>query len=54
VSDAQCTGPVLATVLDEILQPGTLAAMETASGALGRRDGATAIARAVLDVSGQS
>ncbi|MGA2970092.1 MAG: glycosyltransferase, partial [Acidimicrobiales bacterium] len=54
LSDAQCTGPALATALDDILQPDTLAAMEAASGSLGRRDGATAIARVVLDVSGRS
>jgi UDP-N-acetylglucosamine:LPS N-acetylglucosamine transferase len=52
--DTQCTGPALATVLDEILEPTTLAAMQTASSSLGRRDGAAAIARVVLDVSGRS
>ena len=51
--DAQCTGPALAAVLDDILEPTTLANMQSASGSLGRRDGATQIARVVLDVSGQ-
>jgi UDP-N-acetylglucosamine--N-acetylmuramyl-(pentapeptide) pyrophosphoryl-undecaprenol N-acetylglucosamine transferase len=54
LSDAQCTGPELARVLDEILEPSTLAAMATASGSLGRRDGAAAIARVVLDACGRS
>jgi UDP-N-acetylglucosamine--N-acetylmuramyl-(pentapeptide) pyrophosphoryl-undecaprenol N-acetylglucosamine transferase len=53
LSDAQCTGAALATTLDEILEPATWTAMETAAGSLGRRDGATAIAREVLDVSGR-
>jgi UDP-N-acetylglucosamine:LPS N-acetylglucosamine transferase len=54
LSDAQCTGSALATVLDEILVPTTLTAMQTASSSLGRRDGAAAIARVVLDVRGPS
>jgi UDP-N-acetylglucosamine--N-acetylmuramyl-(pentapeptide) pyrophosphoryl-undecaprenol N-acetylglucosamine transferase len=53
LSDAQCTGPALSTALDEILEPTTLTAMQTASGSLGRRDGAAAIARVVFDVSGR-
>jgi UDP-N-acetylglucosamine--N-acetylmuramyl-(pentapeptide) pyrophosphoryl-undecaprenol N-acetylglucosamine transferase len=54
LSDAMCTGPALASALDEILRPDTLAAMQSAAGSLGRRDGATQIARVVLDVSGRS
>jgi UDP-N-acetylglucosamine--N-acetylmuramyl-(pentapeptide) pyrophosphoryl-undecaprenol N-acetylglucosamine transferase len=53
LSDAQCTGPALAAVLDVILEPTTLATMQSASGSLGRRDGAAQIARVVVDVSGQ-
>lgn len=54
LSDAQCTGPALAATLDEILEPTTLAHMQRAAGSLGRRDGASQIARVVLDVSGPS
>jgi UDP-N-acetylglucosamine:LPS N-acetylglucosamine transferase len=52
VTDHECTDETLARVLDEVLVPGTLAAMSSSAASLGRRDAAAAIARVVADVGG--
>ena len=52
--DADCTAQSLASLLDEVLEPGRLAAMSKAAASLGRRDAAQAIARVVLEVAGSA
>jgi UDP-N-acetylglucosamine--N-acetylmuramyl-(pentapeptide) pyrophosphoryl-undecaprenol N-acetylglucosamine transferase len=54
IRDADCGAALLATTLDEIMEPGQLAAMSASALSLGRRDAAHAIARVVLEVAGFS
>ena len=50
VSDHECTGAKLDEILSAITELSTLGAMGRAAGTLGRRGGATSIARVILDV----
>ncbi len=52
VSDAHCTGAALASLLDEVLVPTTLAAMADGAGTLARRDAARAIADVIVEARG--
>ena len=52
VRDAQCTAEALANVLDEVMDPATLATLSEAARSLGRLDAASAIAQVVCDVGG--
>jgi len=49
LADARCSGAALATLLDEVLEPSTLAVMSEAAGTLARRDAARAIAGVVAE-----
>jgi UDP-N-acetylglucosamine:LPS N-acetylglucosamine transferase len=50
IRDAQCTAESLASVLDEVMEPATLATLSESALSLGRRDAASAIAQVVCDV----
>jgi UDP-N-acetylglucosamine:LPS N-acetylglucosamine transferase len=52
IVDAQCSAEALARVLDEMMEPSTLAALSDAARSLGRLDAASAIAQVVCDVGG--
>jgi len=48
--DRDCTGPALASLLDTMMDPMTLASMARGAGTLAKREAARAIATVVLDV----
>ncbi len=50
LNDHDCTGAKLDEILSAMTEPSTLDAMSRAAATLGRRDGASSIARVVLDV----
>jgi UDP-N-acetylglucosamine:LPS N-acetylglucosamine transferase len=52
VRDGDCTGEALASTLDTVMSPATLAAMSTGAGTLARRGAAEAIAHVIVDVRG--
>ena len=51
--DDECTGEALALLLDDIMDPSTMASMEVGARVLAHDDAARAIAAVVLDVRGQ-
>jgi undecaprenyldiphospho-muramoylpentapeptide beta-N-acetylglucosaminyltransferase len=52
IPDAQCSAEELARVLDEAMEPATLAALSNAARSLGRLDAASVIARVVCEAGG--
>jgi UDP-N-acetylglucosamine--N-acetylmuramyl-(pentapeptide) pyrophosphoryl-undecaprenol N-acetylglucosamine transferase len=54
LADKDCTGEALARLLDEILVPATMAAMESGARSLAHPEAARAIAAVVLDARGDS
>jgi UDP-N-acetylglucosamine:LPS N-acetylglucosamine transferase len=52
IADAQCNAEALARVLEEMMEPSTLAALGAAARSLGRLDAASAIAQIAFDVGG--
>jgi len=52
LTDANCTGDALATVLEQLMEPATLATMSRGAGTLARHDAARAIASVIADVRG--